>query len=148
MKTRVSSLLAIFVLAAQVLSVLALVAPASTSAHEGEDHEHEETTSTAYEYTAQAGDSYTKLARKAVQTYGIDNNVNLSGAEIVFAETSLTAEAKLPAVNQGQKINITKDTVKKWVEAAQKLDDATEARWNYYVQFVDFNTNNVGEVRS
>ncbi len=100
-----------------------------------------------YNYTAQPGDSYTKIARKAVQTHGINNNVNLSQAQIVAAETFLTNEAGSPNVNAGDKVNISEDAVKAAVERAEKLDDNAKALWERYVKFVDFNTDNVGESR-
>ncbi len=108
----------------------------------------EETSSEAYNYVAQEGDSYSVLARKAVQTYGIINSVNLSGAEIVFAETNLTRTAGSPAINTGQEVSINVADVQKWVEASQALSDAEEALWEVYVPFVDFNTDTVGEARS
>lgn len=127
----------------------------SVAAHDGEVHADEmaqadtgQNASDTYVYEAQPGDTYTQIARKAIQTYGIENSVNLSGAEIIFAETRLTREAGSPALNVGQQVSVSKETVKKWVEEAQKLDEATEARWNKFVAFVDFNTNNIGEKRS
>jgi hypothetical protein len=44
----------------------------------------------AYSYVAQSGDSYSLMARKAVQTYGLTSQTNLSQAQIIFAETSRT----------------------------------------------------------
>ncbi len=43
-----------------------------------ENNDQEEAAPTSYTYTAQPGDSYTKMARKAVQTYGWEKQVNLS----------------------------------------------------------------------
>ncbi|MCW1908372.1 MAG: hypothetical protein KIH63_003455 [Candidatus Saccharibacteria bacterium] len=101
-----------------------------------------------YDYRAQAGDSYTKMARKAVQTYGIVNKIDLSGAKIVYAETHLTKEAGSPSLSVGQDVAIAEASVKAWVEKAMAITAEEEAAWNYYVQFVDFNTNQVGEPRS
>ncbi|MBI4033864.1 hypothetical protein HY379_02590 [Candidatus Saccharibacteria bacterium] len=101
----------------------------------------------AYSYIAQPGDSYTKMARKAVQTYGLKNKVNVSPAGIIFAETNLTRGAGSPQLNLGQKVEIKDSTVHDWVDKAQKLTDAQETAWNFYVQFVNFDTKNVGESR-
>src|SRR5690606_12698346 len=62
-----------------------------------EEQPQEEVTGSRYTYTAQPGDSYTKIARKAVQTFGFFENTNLSLAEIVAAETFLTSEAGFPS---------------------------------------------------
>jgi hypothetical protein len=152
-------LLTLTALALVTAAAFAFVAvrPNVAIAHEGEDHsdevaqadtEQEQPSNDTHSFTAQAGDSYTKIARKAVQIYGINNTVNLSGAQIVAAETYLTREAGSPELNVGQKIELTNDAVKAAVEKAQGLDDAAKALWDRYVKYVDFNTNNVGESRA
>lgn len=98
-----------------------------------------------YDYVAQPNDSYTQMARKAIQTYGLKNNLTISQAKIIFAETNMTIEAGSPILNLGQAVSINEPTVKAWVDKAGALDAATEAAWQYYVQFVDFNTNAIGQ---
>ncbi len=135
-------------LALAILSVTLLAQPVTTRADGDDSHNNTTTTSTkapeVYTYKAKLGDSYTVLARKAIQTYGLENKVNLSGAQIVFAETNLTNDAKLPALNLGQKVELNKSTVKSAIEKAQKLTDAQKKAWDYYVQFVDFDTRDNG----
>ncbi|MCA9332117.1 hypothetical protein KC968_04235 [Candidatus Saccharibacteria bacterium] len=101
-----------------------------------------------FAYIAQPGDSYSLMARKAIQSYGIVNKVNLSQAQIIFAETMLTQEAGSPSILVGQKVVIKQSTVKNWIEKAQKLSDKEKAAWNVYAQGANFNTDNVGEPRS
>ncbi len=101
----------------------------------------------SYHYTAQAGDSYTKIARKAVQTYGIKTSTKLSPAQIVFAENGLTADAGNIELNLGQNVDVKKSLVGSWIEKAKKLTTEQKAAWATFVPFVDFNTNNVGEKR-
>jgi hypothetical protein len=98
-----------------------------------------------YKYVAQPGDSYTKMARKAVQTYGKKHKAEVSLAGVIFAETKLTKEAGSPKLSVGQNVEISEQTVKSWIEQAQKLTTAQQSAWNYYVQFVDFNTDRVGQ---
>lgn len=122
----------------------------SVSAHDsGEAHPHDEQATQAegetYTYKVQPGDSYTEIARKAVQTYGVDNNVNLTQAGIIFAETNLTNDAGSPELEIGQEVKISKEAVKKYVEEAGKLSDSQQKAWNYYVAFVNFDTNKVGQ---
>lgn len=102
-------------------------------------------TDTTYTYVAQPGDSYSLIARKAIQTYGIINKVKLSNAQIIYAETLLTQEAGSPLLIEGQKVTIKESTIKSWVEKAQKLSDEEKAAWNVYAQGANFNTDNVGE---
>lgn len=101
-----------------------------------------------YTYIAQPGDSYTKMVRKAVQTYGIVNGVDLSSAEIVYAETTLTREAGAPMLEVGQEVVIEQSAVQQVVDKAGQLSEEAEALWATYVPHVDFNTNSVGEATS
>lgn len=103
--------------------------------------------SNAYTYIAQPGDSYSQMARKAIQTYGIVHNITMSPAAIVFAETGLTQAKGSPLLTEGQEIVINETDVQHWVEAAQNLSQDQQAAWAYYAQFADFNTNAVGEVK-
>lgn len=98
-----------------------------------------------YSYIAQSGDSYTQMVRKAIQTYGIVHNTKLSGAQIIFAETNITKQAGWPVLKESQEITIPQSTVKSWIKNAQGMVDTEKLAWNYYVQFVDFDTNSVGE---
>ena len=98
----------------------------------------------SYSYIAQPGDSYTKMARKAIQTYGKKAKVNISQAGIIFAETNLTIQAGSPILEISQKVEFKESVVKSWVEKALKLTDAEKSAWNYYVQFVNFNTDKIG----
>lgn len=98
-----------------------------------------------YEYIAQSEDSYTKIARKAVQTYGAIKQINLSESQIVFAETNLTQAAHSPELEVGQKVEIAESLIGEWVAKAGELTDSQQARWEVYTRNVDFNTDNVGE---
>jgi hypothetical protein len=98
-----------------------------------------------YKYVAQPGDSYSKIARKAVQTYVKKNKLKFSNAKVIAAETWLTQDAGSPSLNRGQSIEVKENTVKTFVDKAQKLTSAAEARWNVYTVGVNFNTNAVGQ---
>ncbi len=135
-----------------LLAVLAYQAVASLSVATAQEEQTAEVgdqvgqpEQSGYVYEAQPGDTYTQIARKAIQTYGIDNGVNLTQAGIVFAETNLTQEAAAGDLAAGQEITVKGDLVKKWVEAAGKLSEAEQKAWDVYVPFVDFNTDKVGE---
>lgn len=114
-----------------------------------DDHKHGESAvehkKDAYMYVAQAGDSYSVLARKAVQTYGIENNVSLSQAQIVAAETFITRSAHAPALAIGQKVHLAKNTVKMYAEKAKKLSKSEVMAWKTYVPYVNFDTRKNGE---
>jgi hypothetical protein len=99
----------------------------------------------SYNYVAQAGDSYTLMARKAIQTYGIKNKVKISRAKIIAAETWLTQAAGSPYLDLAQPVAIQETTVKSFVDQAQKLSAADEAAWAQYVAGANFNTNAVGQ---
>lgn len=107
--------------------------------------EAESTDQSSYNYTAQPGDSYSVLARKAVQTYGLVNDVRLSLAEILAAEAKLTLDANQPYLNEGQAVAINQADVKAAMDHAQGLSDEEEAVWATYVPYVDFDTRKHGE---
>jgi uncharacterized protein YyaL (SSP411 family) len=120
----------------------------TVSADDGDhtaESSNEQQEASSYTYEAQEYDTYTELARKAIQTYGLETETNLSGAQIVFAETKLTQEAGSILLNKGQSVSIEKSTVQKWVEEAQKLSEADQKAWDFYAQFVDFDTSDNGE---
>lgn len=127
----------------------------SVSAHEtGEEHEETEVTQNAPDevsvadtlnYVAQPGDSYSLMARKSVQTFGIESSTNLSGAQIIFVETNLTKAAGSPKLNLGEKVSISRELVKEWSEKAKSLTEVEQAAWQVYANNANFNTNNVGE---
>lgn len=130
----------------------------TAAAHEGESHQSvaqaqaptpapSQAPAATYRYTAQAGDSYSAMARKAIQTYGKKFGVKLSHAKIIFAETNLAQQAGSPLLNLGQGVTIDEAKVKSWVEQATKLTPAQEAAWNEFVPSVDFNTDAVGQAR-
>jgi hypothetical protein len=148
MKKLIVGLSALTLLIAAVVSL-----PLSSQKAHAQDDEQQQQSSeqeqlrVVYRYAAQPGDSYTLMARKAVQTYGKKYEVNLSLAGILYAETNMTKEAGSPELGSGQQVEVAESTVKQWVENAQQLSDEAEAAWNYYVQFANFNTDNVGESR-
>lgn len=124
-----------------------LMPVSSTRAQEGATTETSASTEERYTFEAQPGDSYSVLARKATQIYGIQTNTNMSLAQIIYVETMLTQANGSPLLNEGQAVSFTKASVKEWVDKALTLSDDQEAAWNYYVQFTDFNTNSAGERR-
>lgn len=123
---------------------------ATTKSQQTDDKKSDKQTTKAtsgvtYKYVAQPGDTYSQLARKAVQTYGLKYKVNLSQAEIIYAETLLTNQAGSPYLNEGEVVTIAESAVKDVVQKAQKLSAEAEAAWQQYVPRVDFNTDNIGE---
>jgi hypothetical protein len=122
------------------------VTPVTTEATEPVEAEAtEESTTSNFDYVAQPGDSYSLMARKAVQTYGINNSVNLSGAQIIFIETNLTKAAGSPVLNLGQNVSIDGNLVSEWVDKAQALTEEQQALWQPYANNANFNTDAVGQ---
>lgn len=95
-------------------------------------------------YTAQSGDSYSLMARKAVQSYLAETKTTLTNAQIIFAETNLTQLAKSPFLEVNQKVTIAKSTLKEWSEKARSLTKDQESLWNVYAQYANFDTSAVG----
>lgn len=120
-------------------------ATAEAEAEDVEEEPEQEDASVVYEYVAQSGDSYTAMARKATQTYGLRQDVSLSPAQIIFVETNLTQAAGSPVLFLGEQVTIEESSMEEWIEQAQELSEAEEAEWEQYVPVVDFNTDAVGE---
>lgn len=99
-----------------------------------------------YNYVAQAGDSFSQIARKAAQTYGLEVGKQIGQAGILFVETNMANEAGLPYLNEGQAISIDKNSLKDWFDKAEKLTPEEKAAWETYAPYVDFNTNAIGQV--
>ena len=115
--------------------------PVTTQESENTQEQNNE----VYTYTAQPGDSYSLIARKAIQTYGIINNVQLSEAQIIFVETNLTQKAGSPELNKGQKVEVSVNYIKEWSDKAGQLTQEQKDAWNVYAQNANFNTNSVGQ---
>lgn len=151
-----TSIVVTFVSALLLVSALALTLTVSaqeeavqtvevTNTQEVAEVNETEAVQGSYDFVAQPGDSYTQMARKAVQIYGIETQTNLSTEQIVFVETNLTQAAGSPALEIGQKVTLSKALVSEWVAKAITLTDAQKAAWHPYTIGVDFNTNSVGE---
>lgn len=149
MKTTMHIIGRTFVLGAFVALAGVVVAAPQTSAHDGEDHTVKATkvaTKTrVYSYTANSGDTYTQLVRKAVQTYGIVHKESLGNARIVAIETTASERAGWPMIAEGQVVSFDESTVKAWAADAKKLSDADVAAWATYVPYIDFDTRGIGE---
>lgn len=136
-----------------VFTIVGLVVGASEGAHAHDGHDHvavlaaEANTdkSKTYSYTANTGDAYAQMVRKAVQTYGIENNKNIGNALIVAIETKASEQAGWPVLSEGQVVSFSESLIKTWVDEAMKLSVADVAAWQTYVQYVDFDTKNIGE---
>jgi hypothetical protein len=115
-----------------------------------DNKDKKETKSTAskpvvYKYIAQNGDTYSQMARKAIQTYGLKNKIKMSQAKIIAAETWLTQAASSPYLNLSQPVEVPETTVRQYVEKAQKLNASEEGAWAAYTVGVNFNTTAVGQ---
>ncbi len=121
---------------------LAIIVPAPETSAASKKKKSE---SNSYSFVVQEGDTYSQIARKAVQTYGIRENIKLSQAGIIFAETNLTQQAGSPELAIGQTVELKQANIKDWVEKAKKLTGDEQAAWQTYVPYVDFNTDAVGQ---
>lgn len=149
MKKLTTIILSAFYALSTTLGIAALapirVAAADTKTNSATQQKTTTPKETVYKYVAQPGDSYSKIARKAVQTYAIKNKIKLSNAKVIAAETWLTKDAGSPYLQVKQNVEVKEASVKSVVDKAAKLSSAQEARWNAYTVGVNFNTNAVGQ---
>lgn len=64
-----------------------------------------------YSYTAECGDSYTIMARRAIASYAETNDIVLSASQKLLAEVELTNQAGAPQLEIGQVVTIDYNTV-------------------------------------
>ena len=86
-----------------------------------------------YNYTAVAGDSYTLLARSAVQHYATAHNLQLSNDQTLLAEATLASNAGSPLLDIGQQITIKQADIAAVLgvsERAQTAETTTPATKN------------------
>ncbi|MDQ3093988.1 MAG: hypothetical protein M3Q70_02300 [bacterium] len=117
--------------------------PTENAAPSSEGMQPQTSSNDTYIYKVQTADSYSKLARKAVQTYGLTDKVQLSQAQIIAAETWLSSGKEF--LNQGQSVTLNKSDVKAVVERAKALTAAQQTLWQRYVAGVNFDTGTVGQ---
>lgn len=98
----------------------------------GTDGASGQETDRAFTYTAQEGESYTELARRAVAAV----DAGLTHAERVAAETKLTADANAEWLNEGQEVVFDKDTVRAAVSWAKSLPSDQKAVWQPYADLI------------
>lgn len=89
-----------------------------------------------YAFTAKEGDSYTVLARSAVQSYAKTQGLKLQTAQIIAAETFLAQEAGSPLLDIGQKVTLKTTAVHNAVKKAQALNAEQLTAWETYVPYV------------
>ena len=90
-----------------------------------------------YTYVAKFGDSYTLLARSAVSRYMSDEKVDLTAAQRLYVETTLTNAAGSPMIDVDQQIVIAKDSVKAAADTAKGLTASEQEAWASYLPTVD-----------
>jgi hypothetical protein len=91
-----------------------------------------------YSFTAVSGDSYITLARRAVSDHAASAKLNLTPAQRIAAETSITTAAGFPGINIGQVVTFTHVSIKDAVEAAQDLSVDQLSNWQPYANLVSF----------
>jgi hypothetical protein len=88
---------------------------------------------TSYSYTAEAGDSYVLLARKAIDEYSKSTNTTLSPEQRIAAETYIISDAGFPSLEVGQVVTFSKDSIKNAVNKATNLSASQLVLWQPYV---------------
>lgn len=86
----------------------------------------------SYRYVAGNGDSYTVLARRAVEKA----SPGMSIAQRVAAETKLAQEASAQYLDVGQEVTIKKSAVEAAVSWAKSLSAEQKSAWQYYADQV------------
>lgn len=148
----VLKVLTISLLCAGIWSV-AGTAP-TVRAHEGEDHSQSETTESGadtaptYEYVTPRSCSLSLLARRSLQLHdSSSDDVKLSEAQIIYAETNLVRDLGGRWLEIGERVSIPADAVANYAEKSQSLNKAKIAAWQYYANQANFSISEIKPVK-
>lgn len=86
----------------------------------------------SYTFVAQPGDAYCLFARSAISDYNKANNLNLTGAQRIAAETFIISDAGFPRLTIGQQVTFSHDTIKNAVDKAMSLSPSQLDNWQPY----------------
>lgn len=86
----------------------------------------------SYSFVAVAGDAYCLFARSAISDYNQANNLNLTGAQRIAAETFIISDAGFPRLAIGQQVTFSHDTIKNAVDKAMSLTPSQLDNWQPY----------------
>ncbi len=103
----------------------------SEEATETSDSANDEATVTV---VAVAGDSYSRIVRKAITEYSAKNNIVLTGAQRIAAETRIITEAGFPALEIDERIEISTNTITTNVAYVQTLSNEQLLLWQPYAK--------------
>lgn len=85
-----------------------------------------------FTFTATSGDAYCLFARSAIVDYADSNNIKLTSAQRIAAETFIMSDAGFPRLAIGQTVTFTSETIKNAVDKALALTPAQLALWQPY----------------
>lgn len=114
------------------------------SAHEGEDHTHDQPAisapAEAYEFEVPAGGSLSTITRRALQLYDQANDqVTLTPAAAIFAETTIVKRLGDRYLEVGEKVRLETKLLQEVTESAKQLTSEQTAGWQFYADQADFN---------
>lgn len=108
------------------------IKPEEAKPNAPKDSKETKTTAADYNFTAVAGDSYSKLARSAIADYASKVKLELSPAQKIAAETTIIAAAGFPEVDTDQVVTYTSASIKDAVDASKRLTQAQLSNWQPY----------------
>lgn len=97
-----------------------------------DDNSKQDATSTDYSYTADRGDSYSILARRAISEHSVGINLKLTSSQRIAAETTIITAAGFPRLSVGQKVTFSYIDIKDAVSEAQVLSAEQLMIWQPY----------------
>lgn len=86
----------------------------------------------SFTFVASSGDNYSQFARSAISDYATNNNLKLSGAQRIAAETFIISDAGFPGLAIGQQVTFSNDTIKNAVDKAMSLSPSQLINWQPY----------------
>jgi hypothetical protein len=94
---------------------------------------------TDFIFNSEPCDSLTKLVRRSLLVYDQENNeIELSQAGIIFAETNIVQTMGAYLLDIGDEVIISYDEVSEYAHKSLELSNSQIAAWSVYIPDVDF----------
>ncbi len=103
-----------------------------------------ETPAGSYEFTAERGDSLTKMVRRSLQLYAQrEADTELSEPATVYAETNVTQRLGSTQLEVGQEVSVPFALLDEYVKNSANLTAAQVANWERYTTNVNFDVSHI-----
>lgn len=123
---------------------LAVATPVHAEGEPATETQDQQVATQDYGYTAKKSNNLTLLVRRSLQLHDEANEqVSLSEAQIVYAETNIVRELGAFAIDVGQEVTVPADLVAKYAASSQDLSASQLKAWERYAKVATFDLSQI-----